>query len=164
MVPNFDDTGSSSLHGGGGDITNVAIQDLCPLDVNEHLLIGTIDPVAYALAIDAIDHPGPADPSRVAPSCLGLMPGINPLTFATDLASATAVLASTIAEYPHVDSEPPLACYVLAAGCPVPSTSSDTKGARAKSCKRTHRGAGKRHAKKRKGCKRHKKRRKQGSL
>jgi hypothetical protein len=122
VVPNLDSSGSSSLHGGGGEITNVAVQDICPLDVNEHLLVGTIDPVAYALAIDALNHPGPADPSRIAPGvCLpGLMPGINPLTFATDLASAAAVLGTTIAAYPHVSSEPALACYVFAPGCAAP--------------------------------------------
>jgi hypothetical protein len=122
VVPNLDSSGSSSLHGGGGEITNVAVQDICPLDVNEHLLVGTIDPVAYALAIDALNHPGPADPSRIAPGvCFqGLMPGINRLTFATDLASAAAVLGTTIAAYPHVSSEPALACYVFAAGCAAP--------------------------------------------
>jgi hypothetical protein len=162
VVPNLDDTGSTSLHGGGGEITNVAIQDICPLDINEHLLIGTIDPVAYALAIDAIGHPGPADPSRISTSsCLGLMPGINPLTFATDLASAGAVLGSTIAGYPHVDSEPPLACYVFAAGCPGGPGAAGTEAAAAKSCKRARvKTKAKRAGKKRSACKRHKKHRK----
>ncbi len=40
VTPNLDDTGSSSLHTGDGAITNVAIQDLCPTDVNEHLAVG----------------------------------------------------------------------------------------------------------------------------
>ena len=48
-----------------GNITNVAIQEICPTDVNEHLAIGTLDNVAYALAIDALEHPGSADPSRI---------------------------------------------------------------------------------------------------
>src|SRR5215204_4965299 len=43
VTPNSDDTGSSSLHGGGGAITNVAIQDVCPADPSEHLAIGTQD-------------------------------------------------------------------------------------------------------------------------
>ena len=155
VIPNLDSSGSSSLHGGGGEITNVAVQDLCPLDLNEHLLLGTIDPVAYALAIDAISHPGPADPARVSPPCLGLNPGINPLSFATDMASAMLVLTSTIATYPHVASEPPLACYALAVGCPDSSgTAGVKKKAKAKSCKR--RAKGKRATRKRKACKRHK--------
>ena len=44
VTPNLDDTGSSSLHG-GGEIRNVAVQDLCPPDLNEHLAVGTVDNV-----------------------------------------------------------------------------------------------------------------------
>jgi hypothetical protein len=154
VVPNLDSSGSSSLHGGGGDISNVAVQDICPLDLNEHLLLGTIDPVAYALAIDALTHPGPANPSRVAAGvCLqGLMPGVNPLTFATDLASAATVLATTIATYPHVSSEPPLACYVLAAGCP--GATGATAGKHVKSCRKAKKRRGRALTNKRKRCKR----------
>ena len=65
VTPNLDETGSSSLHTGDGAITNVAIQELCPTDVNEHLAVGTIDNVAYLLAIDALSNPGPADPARI---------------------------------------------------------------------------------------------------
>jgi Putative serine esterase (DUF676) len=119
VVPNLNSSGSSSLHGGGGAISNVAVQDLCPLDVNDHLLVGTADPVAYALAIDAINHPGSADPSRIGSGvCTQVfMPGVNPLTFATDFAGTTTVVATTLATYPHVPAEPPLACYVTAS-CP----------------------------------------------
>jgi pimeloyl-ACP methyl ester carboxylesterase len=123
VTPNSDDTGSSSLHGGGGEITNEAIQDLCPLDPSEHLAIGTQDKVAYDLAIDALDHPGPADPARAAASdpgiCtpLALMPGIDPATYPTDLASAAADLALNTATATQINAEPPLACYVTAS-CP----------------------------------------------
>ena len=119
VTPNSDDSGSSSLHGGGGEITNEAIQQICPLDFSEHLAIGTQDSVAYALAIDALDHPGPADPSRIPSSVCTqpLMPGINPATYATDLASAGADLAFNTATAPQIQAEPPLACYVTAS-CP----------------------------------------------
>jgi pimeloyl-ACP methyl ester carboxylesterase len=66
VVPNFGPAASSALHGGGGAITNVAIQTVCPTDPTEHIGIGIYDDTAYALALDAITHPGPADPSRVA--------------------------------------------------------------------------------------------------
>jgi pimeloyl-ACP methyl ester carboxylesterase len=120
VTPNSDDSGSSSLHTGDGEITNVAIQDICPADLNEHLQIGTVDAVAYALAIDALDHPGPADESRIDSSvCLEpLQPGVDPVTGPASSAAAAADLANTTATYPHVDVEPPLKCYVLAAGCP----------------------------------------------
>jgi pimeloyl-ACP methyl ester carboxylesterase len=119
VVPNFGPAASSALRGGGGQITNVAIQAVCPLDVTEHIGIGTYDATAFAIAMDALTHPGPADPARVSRAvCLDpLMPGVNPLTFVTDFAQTNAVVATTLATYPHVSAEPPLACYVTAS-CP----------------------------------------------
>ena len=119
VVPNFGPAASSALHSGGGRITNVAIQAVCPLDLTEHIGLGTYDATAYAIAMDALTHPGPADPGRVSRTvCLDpLMPGVNPLTFATGLAQMSAVIATTLATYPHVSAEPPLACYVTAS-CP----------------------------------------------
>jgi hypothetical protein len=119
VVPNLNEQGSSALHGGGGDVTNVAVQEVCPLDVSEHLAIGTYDNTAYALAIDALEHPGPADPSRIPSSvCLQpLMPGVNPATFATDELNSVAGVAGSVVSFPHVPAEPPLACYVTAT-CP----------------------------------------------
>jgi pimeloyl-ACP methyl ester carboxylesterase len=117
VVPNLDDTGSSSLHGGGGKITNVAIQDVCPADLSDHLAIATIDNTAYALAIDALTHRGPADPARLdaADVCTRpLMPGVDPATFAIDFAAEGVFLAQTIAAYPKDAAEPPLRCYVTA--------------------------------------------------
>jgi Lipase (class 2) len=123
VTPNSDDTGSSSLHTGDGAITNVAIQDICPLDPSEHLAIGTQDLVAYDLAVDALRHPGPADPARAAAGdpgiCtpLALMPGINPVSWPTDLAGAALDLATNTATAPAANAEPPLACYVTG-DCP----------------------------------------------
>jgi len=116
VVPNFGPAASSALHGGGGQITNVAIQGVCPLDLTEHIGIGTYDATAFAIAMDALTHPGPADPTRVSHTvCLDpLMPGVNPLTFVTDFAQTNAVVATTLATYPHVSVEPPLRCYVTA--------------------------------------------------
>jgi hypothetical protein len=62
VVPNFGPAASSSLSGGGGAVTNVAIQSVCPNDLTEHLGIGIYDNTAYLLALDALSHPGPADP------------------------------------------------------------------------------------------------------
>ena len=119
VVPNLGPAPSSALHGGGGAIANVAIQSVCPADLTEHLGIGIYDNTAYALAIDAITHPGPADPSRVGSStCLDpLMPGVDPITFPADFARTLAVVASSLATYPRASSEPKLACYTTTAGC-----------------------------------------------
>ncbi|GAC1438087.1 MAG: hypothetical protein NVSMB51_13380 [Solirubrobacteraceae bacterium] len=126
VTPNADSSGSSSLHTGGGRITNVAIQELCPADLAEHLLLATTDPVAYALAIDALTHDGPADPARVNRAvCSQLFqPGVDPATgtanlgllFAAPGIAAAAAPVNAIGA-PDVTSEPPLRCYVSAA-CP----------------------------------------------
>lgn len=120
VQPNLDDHGTSSLHGGGGKVTNVAVQDVCPLAVPEHLLIGTMDPVTSALAVDALTHSGPADPSRIERAVCGrlLMPGVDPVTGPLTFATLTAQVAAqlTVAAR-RVPSEPALACYVTA-DCP----------------------------------------------
>jgi pimeloyl-ACP methyl ester carboxylesterase len=116
VVPNIGPEASSALRGGGGAITNVAIQQVCPLDPTEHLGIGTYDHTAYAIAMDAMTHSGPADPARVSRSVCSdlLMPGVDPSTFALEFANAGVAVATTLLDYPHVSAEPPLACYVTA--------------------------------------------------
>jgi pimeloyl-ACP methyl ester carboxylesterase len=161
VTPNSNDTGSSSVHGGGGEITNVALQDVCPADPSEHLAIGTQDYVAYDLAVDALEHAGPADPARAAANdptiCtpLKLMPGINPATYATDLAASVADLGTNTATAPTVPAEPPLRCYVTAS-CP---STAGTTGVRSKAkCKKRkhkkHRRSAESAKKKHKKCKR----------
>jgi hypothetical protein len=114
VQPNLDDSGTSSLSG-PGDITNVATQDVCPVNTADHLSVGTYDPVAYALAMDALDHTGPADPSRIASSvCTEVfMPGIDPRTFATSYADLNAQIFVSLTLDPRVDAEPPLKPYTL---------------------------------------------------
>ncbi|MCW2800545.1 MAG: putative lipase [Aeromicrobium sp.] len=114
VQPNVNDAGSSSLHGGGGDIANISVQAVCPAHVTDHLLIGTADPVAYALVMDAMGHAGPAKVSRIDHSvCRQLLqPGVNPVTFATDFANTSAHLAVTLAATPHVAKPPALKAYV----------------------------------------------------
>jgi hypothetical protein len=153
VVPNFGPAASSTLSGGGGAIANIAIQSVCPADVTEHLGVGIYDNTAYQLALDALTHPGPADPSRVAATtCLTpLMPGIDPSTFAANYASTLASVAGTVASSPRTTSEPPLACYVTAT-CPtgraaaqerssvMPATRTASPRAPRKAVKRRHRG------------------------
>jgi hypothetical protein len=139
VTPNFSENGSSPVHGGGGQISNVAIQQVCPLDVSEHLGVGTYDPVAYALAIDALDHPGPADPSRIDTPGLCLpttfMPGVNPATFATQMADLGVSVAAAIAGAQQVAKEPPLRCYVTAS-CPPSGATAAPAAAMPKKCRK----------------------------
>ena len=116
--PNADaETGSSSLRTGAGRRTNVAIQDVCPNAKSEHLMIGTVDPIAFALAMDAIAHDGPAVPGNVPPTvCAEVFhEGVDPVT---GPASAGAAAASFARYEPKtVDREPALRCYTGEGGC-----------------------------------------------
>ncbi len=116
VTPNLNDSGTTSLHGGGGSITNVALQDVCPLNAADHLATGTYDPVAYALAVDALSHDGPADPARVpASTCTKLlMPGVSPMTFPGKYVNLWNTVLAQLVAYPHVGSEPTLKPYVYA--------------------------------------------------
>ena len=117
VQPNLDDTGTTSLHTGDGDITNVALQDVCPAAVtSEHLAIGTYDPIAYALAMDAFDHDGPADPARVDRGVCAqlLMPGVDPIAFPGNYSALAGTIAEQLALFPKVPAEPALKPYTMA--------------------------------------------------
>ena len=116
VQPNLDDAGTTSLRGGGGRIANLATQDVCPANVAEHLAIGTYDPVAYALADDALRHGGPADLTRIDRSvCTELFqPGIDPATFPGAYADVLNTVATRLTFAPKVPDEPPLKPYTLA--------------------------------------------------
>jgi len=50
---------SQFLDGPPHKVSNVTVQDLCPLDLNEHMTI-PFDTVAHDVVSDALSHPGPA--------------------------------------------------------------------------------------------------------
>lgn len=59
----------------GPDVHNVVVQDLCPLDVPDHVLVGTVDGVAFHEAANALD-PAEATPT----TCADLLTGpVGPL-------------------------------------------------------------------------------------
>lgn len=120
VQPNLDETGTTSLHGGGGTIENVATQEVCPLNVADHLAY-YYDPVGYALTIDALTHRGPADPGRIDASklCTQLsMPYIEITDVPTETIHLYNLLfVDRVLHEPQVSAEPPLRCYVFAAGC-----------------------------------------------
>lgn len=118
VVPNLGSGASSRLSGDPAHVRNIATQAVCPLNTADHLLVGTSDPVAYALALDAILHPGPADPARLARSvCTRLfMPGVDPLNFGFDFLTLTVGIANQLVTAPKTSAEPPLKCYA-SGGC-----------------------------------------------
>lgn len=115
VVPNTPPAPSSAL-AGGDNVANIGLQEVCPSTTAEHLAIATYDPVAYALTLDALDNPGPADPARMPLTvCAELFqPGVDPASFATDYAAFLQEVADQVANYPRVTEEPPLKCYAAA--------------------------------------------------
>jgi triacylglycerol esterase/lipase EstA (alpha/beta hydrolase family) len=120
-------TASASLRTGAGAITNIATQDVCPADTYEHNLMGTVDPVTYALVLDALSHRGPAVRSHVPASvCTEVyQPGIdpaNPQNYLQPAQLAPAIVSIVIPGFnvvgaPETATEPALRCYVYARGC-----------------------------------------------
>lgn len=119
VVPNVGNKAASRLRDGDPErVRNIALQEICRLDVSEHLRIGTSNALACALAVDALDHHGPADPGRLEPGICAalLMPGVNPATFANGFAAAGTTIADNIALGPKVSDERPLRRYA-GGGC-----------------------------------------------
>jgi hypothetical protein len=119
LTPNLD--GALSKLPAGPNVTNAAVQDVCPLDVSEHLAI-VVSPTTFRIAIDAIEHPG--RPARVptqvplAECVPGTMPGVSPVELVTAEARMAANLAIGLTQG-MVPREPGLRCYVTAS-CPAP--------------------------------------------
>lgn len=116
VVPNLDASGSSSLHTGRGGIANIAVQQICPNDTSDHLAMGTYDPVAYALAVDAFGHETLANPGHVPSAVCAqpFQPGVDPATFASDYAGFLAAIGNAQQTAPQPSREPALECYVFA--------------------------------------------------
>lgn len=113
VFPNLPPAPSSELRTGDGAISNIAVQQICPVHVAEHLSMGSTDPVGYAVAVDALDHDGPADASRVDRSVCAapLMPGVDPVALPVNEARYLGQVGTTIATYPRVNAEPALEAY-----------------------------------------------------
>src|SRR5436305_974365 len=109
-----------SVSAQGDGATNVPIQSICPVRVVDHDQ-ALADAVAYAVAVDAFTHPGPADPSRIDRSVCGqlFLPGVSLDSFATHFTThfATFILGVAGLTYPPVNSEPPLRCYAQREVC-----------------------------------------------
>ena len=115
VTPNADaQTGSSALRTGEGRIRNTALQEVCPNDTAEHLIIGSYDPVAWALALDALTNDGPADPARIDPAVCAqqFMPGVDPAAFPANWGRYLAAIVEGARRAEQATEEPPLRCYV----------------------------------------------------
>jgi pimeloyl-ACP methyl ester carboxylesterase len=90
-------------------VSNLAVQDLCPLETVEHFGMA-YDNAAWLLGMDAIRHPGPARLSRVSRATCGwpLMPAVDPLRFPSNAAAALTQSAKSMLTTPQLTAEPPL--------------------------------------------------------
>jgi triacylglycerol esterase/lipase EstA (alpha/beta hydrolase family) len=115
VFPNLDARGSSSLHGPGG-VRNVAVQEVCPGHVADHLAMGSYDPVGYWLAVGALaERRGAWAGHPASPPCGdAVQPGVDKSTFVADYAGFVAAIGRAAQESPETPTEPPLRCYVLA--------------------------------------------------
>jgi triacylglycerol lipase len=69
---------SQALAGSPSEVTNVVLQERCPGNLSEHILIGIPgDRVALQWALNALERPGPANP-RFRPDCSGQTLGFDP--------------------------------------------------------------------------------------
>jgi len=104
---------ASTLPGG----RTILLQDLCPGRPVEHFTI-LGDQLALRLALDAFDHPGPADPARLTDPCTD-PPGSGGGFGVENLSFVPNFLARNLTE--AVAREPVLRCP-FAEGCPPPAT------------------------------------------
>ncbi len=88
---------------------SIQIEDVCPgraMPTQDHVMIAG-DAVAWAIAVDALSHRGPADPARIdrgACSAL-LMPGVN-------LVRVVTLLPGLIRQGEPTLEEPRVRCYL----------------------------------------------------
>lgn len=102
-------------------VANILLQDVCPGHLAEHVTIGTTDTLAFALALDAISNPGPADVERAggASELCGLLPvDLESLLMPERAADLLEIVSDTLGNLPpelHLtSSEPPLKPYAEA--------------------------------------------------
>jgi triacylglycerol lipase len=93
---------------------NVNVQDLCPGHQVDHLGLA-FDGPTYAIAIDALDHHGPADLGRVDSGVCqtDTMPGVSRADAEARVLAYQVTLAQILGPSgPKAQGEPALACYV----------------------------------------------------
>jgi triacylglycerol esterase/lipase EstA (alpha/beta hydrolase family) len=108
----------SALNGKPNWVTNVLVQDVCPGHPVDHVSLA-FDGPAYALALDALDHRGPADPSRVDPAVCqtDTMPGVTRDEANLRLLEYAGTLQELLGPNgPKAQGEPALADYTARGG------------------------------------------------
>ncbi len=99
-------------------VSNILLQDICPLLITDHVTIGLTDMATFLLTLDAILNPGPADVERAGGTdalcnAISVLPGIS---LSPDALSAFPGMLSMEIEAGLFDlhltnAEPPLKTY-----------------------------------------------------
>ena len=103
----------AALGGESGMISNLHVQDLCPGHRAQHNDL-PFDGPAWTMAIDALDHRGPAELSRIDPAACAqdTVPGVSRADAEARLAAYSATLGQLLGPTgPKAAGEPPLAPY-----------------------------------------------------
>jgi len=125
LFENGTPTPTSALSDDAANVANITLQDVCPANMANHRAIGTFDPVGYVIALDALEHAGPANLERIlgggapgsSPVCAETgMPGVDPMTLASNLAAYDAAVSAALSNGTHLTEEPALACYTRGRG------------------------------------------------
>lgn len=115
----------------GVNVANIAVQDVCPASGLVHIGFPS-DGTAFALVLDALLRPGPAEASRVSSAvCGSLATGVSAEVAAAKAEELGALATGRIFGYPPAATEPGLRAYAVAdapaASAPAPpSTGSGT--------------------------------------
>jgi triacylglycerol esterase/lipase EstA (alpha/beta hydrolase family) len=112
----FVEAEAGRLHSSSRHVRNVTVQDLCPGRVVDHNGL-VYDAVSYALAVDALDHPGPARPGRIGGAVCAqqTMPATTPEEANMKVASYTGTLLQLLGPTgPKAQGEPALKRYARA--------------------------------------------------
>lgn len=91
--------------------SNVLVQSVCPNHPVNHVALMR-DPVVYALVIDALTHPGGADPSRVPLTVCAqeVIPGVDPVAQFSAEQAYVVSFTDDSANY-NTNAEPPVRDY-----------------------------------------------------
>lgn len=115
IITEFDETvlpTRSSFLTPNPNVTNVSVQQLCPLEPVEHLAMAYSN-AAWLIGLDALTHRGPARLSRVSNSTCGapFMPGVDPAAFPQNAVQALLTTVESSQSAPKIAAEPPLRPY-----------------------------------------------------
>lgn len=98
----------------GSRVANIELQELCPASQLAHIGFPA-DGAVFALVLDALLRPGPADASRVSPGVCGtLVPGVSGATAESKATELSNLALSRVFGAPQVKAEPALAGYAAA--------------------------------------------------